>query len=174
MMEELNRQIDADGLEKKVEICTLCDNREMTTGAKRNRLLAMANGQYTVFIDDDDRIAPDYIRQVISGIETDYPDVIGLVGVITMPDNTGRQISRNFYHTLRNTSYWESARGYERPPNHLNPMRRDIAIQYQFPDKVFGEDTDWAMKINMDRRLKSEYYITSPLYFYDYNPAKTY
>lgn len=172
---ELNRQINADGLEKKVQICSLCDDRQMTTGTKRNRLLQMATGDYTVFIDDDDRIADNYLKQIITGIEMDHPDVIGITGIINMPDpRTGQYIDKMFFHTIRNNSFYESRRGYERPPNHLNPMKREISVQYLFPEKNFGEDTEWATQIWLDRKLKSEHLIVKPIYFYDFKPDKSY
>lgn len=173
-MKELNRQIDGGGHGNKVEIISLCDNRQSTIGNKRNRLMEMANGQYTVFIDDDDRIGPDYIDLIIAGIEQDYPDVIGIIGVINTPNANGGSTDKMFYHTIRNHGYWESRRGYERVPNHLNPIKRSIGIKFKFPDTSFGEDTDWATQMMLARVLKTEHYIDKPIYFYDFKPNKDY
>lgn len=133
----------------------------------------MASGKYTAFIDDDDMIAPDYLDKVIDGMATD-PDAIGLVGIISIMNSDGTKHKSRFYHTIQNSSYYTSNRGYERPPNHLNPIRRSIASKFDFPEKNFGEDTEWAMAVCHSKLIRTEYFIDTPLYFYDYNPHKTY
>jgi glycosyltransferase involved in cell wall biosynthesis len=145
----------------------------MTIGEKRNKLMAMATGQYIAFIDDDDRISPYYLATIINAIRNGYPDVIGIVGIYKSVVN-GKPIHERFYHTIKNNRYWKSQRGWERPPNHLNPMKREIAIRYDFMPSNFGEDTDWAMRICDDQALKSENFIVDPIYFYDYVKDKTY
>jgi glycosyltransferase involved in cell wall biosynthesis len=145
----------------------------MSIGEKRNRLLGMATGDYTAFIDDDDQIGRDYIRLVLEALDKN-PDVVGITGEITMNINGRGTVRRKFYHTIENKVYRTSIRGYERPPNHLNPMRRSIALVYQFIDKSHGEDTDWAMRICRGGILKSEIFIDKPIYFYNFNPNKNY
>jgi len=51
-----------------------------------------------------------------------------------------------------------------RLPNHLCPVKRDIALACMFTDKNFGEDFDYAEKINL--LIKNEYHIKEKLYFY--------
>ena len=55
---------------------------------------------------------------------------------------------------------------YERYPNHLNCMRADIAKQFHFPDKNFGEDHDWSKKVHESGLLKNEFYTEKLLYHY--------
>jgi glycosyltransferase involved in cell wall biosynthesis len=158
--------------EGKVQICTMCDNGEMTIGEKRNRLLSMSTGEYVAFIDDDDAISPDYIQLIINAIEDTKPDCIGIKGMMSVIHNNVVKSRRFFYHTIENNTYYESNRGYERPPNHLNPIKRDIAIKYEFKDISMGEDTDWAMQICNNVELKTEKYIDKTIYFYNFNPLK--
>lgn len=154
-------------------MCSLSDDRQMSIGEKRNRLMAMATGKYIAFIDDDDMIHRDYLRHVLKALELD-PDVVGLVGEITMHSVGRGTVRRKFYHTVANNSYRTSARGYERPPNHLNPMKREIAEKFEFIDKSHGEDTDWAMRICKTKALKSEVMVDNILYYYNFNPNKKY
>jgi glycosyltransferase involved in cell wall biosynthesis len=70
-------QIMSNKVSDIVEVLELADNRQKTTGAKRNILLNMAKGDYIAFIDDDDAISNDYIKLVLKAIETN-PDVIGM------------------------------------------------------------------------------------------------
>lgn len=158
--------------EGKVQICSLCDNGELSIGEKRNRLLEMSTGKYVAFIDDDDTIDDKYIELILNSIEDTQPDCIGIKGMIsTIKGNTVIN-RRYFYHTIENDNYYQSNRGYERPPNHLNPIKRDIAIKYKFKDISMGEDTDWAMEICKNKELKSEKFINRTIYFYNFNPIK--
>lgn len=144
----------------------------MKIGDKRNLLLSMATGKYVAFIDDDDMVPEYYIQRIIDVIKEEDVDVIGINGTISIMYRQGIKSHHKFFHTIRNQQYYESNRGFERPPNHLNPMRRDIAVQFTFPGSNLGEDTDWAMKICRSGKLKKEHYIQEPMYFYDYNMFK--
>ena len=64
------------------------------------------------------------------------------------------------------SSYFEQDGVYYRPPNHLNPMKREIAIQFKFPEQYHGEDLCWAMALAQSGLLKTEETITEPYYFY--------
>src|SRR5574341_337913 len=44
-----------------IELLVLRDNRSMTIGEKRNKMIALARGDYCVFVDDDDDVAADSI-----------------------------------------------------------------------------------------------------------------
>ena len=157
-----------------MQVVSLSDNRTLSIGAKRNRLVQMATGQYISFVDDDDRVSPDYVPQIFN-VLLRKPDVVGIVGEISTPfPLSNRKHKSMFYHTIKNKKYYRSMRGYERPPNHLNPMRRDIALQYSFEDISMGEDTDWAMRICLDGKLKKEVFLPRVLYYYDFQPQKDY
>jgi len=53
-------------------------------------------------------------------------------------------------------------------------MKRNIASQFEFVNKSFGEDTDWAMRICKAKVLQSEVMNDNILYYYNYNPNKKY
>lgn len=157
-----------------MQVVSLKDNRKLSIGEKRNKLLEMATGLYTVFIDDDDWIAPTYIKSVLDALER-RPDVVGIIGQLTIITNGKPNPQKQFfYHTLDNRNYRKSNRGFERPPNHLNPMRRDVAATFSFEKKNWQEDKDWAMEICREQILKTEVFIPHVIYFYDYVPNKNY
>jgi len=53
LLEELRRQcIENSALD--VEVLTSVDNKEKSTGRKRQELLEAATGKYIIFIDDDE------------------------------------------------------------------------------------------------------------------------
>lgn len=161
LLQELYRQIG----DKDVEV--LVHKGEGTTGKKRNELLASAKGEYVCFIDDDDAVSHKYIDTVLAALET-KPDCLSLIGIMT----TNGKRPQTFIHSIRYFKYFQTGGVMYRPPNHLNTIRRDIAIQFPFPEKTFGEDTAWAMKVCEAGVLKSEVYIEETLYYYQYKSNK--
>jgi hypothetical protein len=91
-----------------------------------------------------------------------------LTGIITFDG----QNPKRFEHALKYVEYAEVNGVYVRPPNHLNPIKRNLAIQFQFPCQDFGEDADWAMKVCRSGVLKTEVVISVPYYYYLYDPYK--
>lgn len=59
-----------------VAVCVYRDNLQAQIGAKRQRLLQAADAGYVSFIDDDDRVAPDFIPRVRGALEAG-PDYVG-------------------------------------------------------------------------------------------------
>jgi hypothetical protein len=55
---------------------------------------------------------------------------------------------------------------YKRTPNHLNPIKREIATSVPFPEINHGED--WAFMVNVFPMLKSEVFVDEYLYHYYY------
>lgn len=148
---------------KEVEIIISKDNREKSIGQKRNELLQQAKNDYSVFIDDDDTIPDYYIDEVLKAIRSN-PDVVSFMGNYIL----NGEPQKEFIHSLKYREYDESMYYYYRPPNHLNPMRTEIAKQFYFPLKSMFEDTDWAMQIAKAGVLKTEYYIDKIMYNYQY------
>jgi glycosyltransferase involved in cell wall biosynthesis len=165
---KLTHQINKVGTEK-VQLLFYKDKRgENTTGAKRNVLLEQSKGKFVVFVDDDDDISPEYIPSIIATIQ-DNPDIdaIGIQGVYSengnnqMPFETGARWN------------WETTNGwYTRFVNHISPIKRDIAIQFKFPDKTIGEDYDWTMQVKKSGLIKKDVIIKKKIYYYDYRPNK--
>ena len=80
------------------------------------------------------------------------------------------QMPKYFEHSIKYNEYntTQNFITYERYPNHLNVIKREIAVQFKFPEINFGEDTDWATQINKSGLLKKETYIDQVLYYYNY------
>ena len=93
------------------------------------------------------------------------PDCVSLKGIITF-DGANPRI---FIHSIKYDHYFEKDGIYYRPPNHLNTIKRSIAIQFQFPNENTFEDTNWAMQIARSKLLNVEEEILEPFYFYNYN-----
>jgi hypothetical protein len=163
---KLKRQVDS-GYSKSVEILYHRDNRLMKVGDKRNSLINNAKGKYVCFIDDDDDVSDDYISVLIKGCN-ENKDCVGMVGQITINGQSPKQ----FVHSLRYNEYFEKDNVYYRPPNHLNPIKKNIAKQFMFDKINYGEDTDWAMRICKSKILKTESFFDKPIYFYKFVDKK--
>lgn len=164
---ELEKQINQYNFHDQVDIVIDTDNGEKTIGQKRNDLIEKAKGKYVCFIDDDDMVSPFYLKTILKGCEQDT-DCVGLVGRMTI-DGSREKI---FIHSARFKTYFEQNRIYYRPPNHLNAIKREIAIQFKFPEKNFSEDTDWALQVAKSNMIKTEAPVNVVLYYYLYRSKK--
>lgn len=143
-----------------VEILVEVDNKQKTTGTKRNILLERASGEYIAFIDDDDLISGDYVDKILKAICT-RPDCCGIEGLITFQS---RKIVRKFIHSIKYNKWFENGGIYYRNPNHLSPVRRYLALKAKFPSITVGEDHEYSRRLFPF--LKSEVYIHGPIYYY--------
>lgn len=162
LLHELSKQ--TVGFEEKVEVITLIDNKEITTGAKRNELLKKATGKYIAFIDDDDRIYSRYVREILAACETDC-DCVSISGLMTTNGSKPIrwQISKDFKdETVKkfNKPY------YLRHTNHLAPVKREIALKCGFPDKSNAEDSEYSKRLRESGLLRVEVKIEPLLYHY--------
>lgn len=150
-----------------VEILPLCDNRQMSIGAKRQRLLEMSQGQYVCFVDDDDAVAPNYLPRILQALR-ERPEAThcSLKGQLMVPGKNPKL----FEHSTRYKEWAEVEGVYVRTPNHLNVIRRDLALQAGFPDISHGEDHDFSRRLQVQGTLTCEAYIPDILYVYQYQP----
>lgn len=160
LMRLLHKIDEYGGVRPDIEIL-IDDDTELTTGAKRNKLLQKASGKYLAFIDDDDLITEHYFPGVFEGIKKGV-DCCSLKGIIT---DDGRN-PRTFIHSLKYDHWFEEGGVYYRNPNHLSTVRSDLARQIDFPGKNVGEDHDWSKLMHRSGLLKTEHWIEEPIYLY--------
>jgi len=161
-----------------IEIIVEADNGEITVGKKRNILLEKAKGDYVCFVDDDDMVPEYYVEEILKAIvsskwfipepakfipcytENVWPHVIGLKGHYTV----GNGKPQTFIHSIRYTE-WKTVDGiHQRCPNHLNPVKRELAIKAGFTEKSHGEDLDYSMALLP--LLKTEVFVDKVMYYY--------
>lgn len=164
LLAELERQIS-----KRPDKAELIINDHETDciGKKRNDLLLQANGEFVVFIDSDDHICSTYVLVIIVAIETSNVDCIGINGIIT----TNGSDKRQWFISKEYGSWYIGANGtYYRTPNHISPVKRELALQAGFPEISFGEDAEYSRRLLP--LLKTETIINQPLYHYDFRDKK--
>ena len=143
-----------------VELLADIDNGEKTIGQKRNDLLKAAKGEYVVFVDDDDMISDDYVLKIIKALScAQKPDCCGIEGAIYAPEGRNR-----FIHSIKYDKWFDENGVYYRNPNHINPIRKELALQAGFENVSHGED--FAFSKAIQPLLKTEVYISGILYHY--------
>jgi hypothetical protein len=161
LIKRLNKQVLDNNLIDTVQILTFCDTKEISVGEKRNIPLNKSCGKYVCFIDDDDVISDDYLIKLISGINSGA-DVVTFCG-----DYVENTLRTPFSISMVHRGNYNEPNIFYRLPNHLCPVKREIALSSLFTDKNFGEDSDYAERIN--KQIKNEFHIQEKLYFYMYD-----
>lgn len=165
LLDTLNKQIN-----NHIEVHIESDNGTMKIGKKRNMLLDKANGDYVCFVDDDDLVSDDYCAKILSAVETN-PDCCSLEGLYTINGENPTL----FRHSLKYNK-WETANEdgktvYYRCPNHLNAIKRELALKVRFDDnKSNGEDKDFSDRVRP--LLQTESIINGVIYHYLYLQVK--
>lgn len=164
LIAELWQQIEAIGLEvnKDIQIISIRDNKEISVGLKRQRLLEWAIGTWVVGFDSDDYPAPTYIADIVEALvnnpNTDH------VGFIEDCDIDGQKSISIF--SIKHKSWEEQEPGYDqvRCANPKSVIRRTKALEVGYKDLRWGEDRVFAEAVTP--LLKSEVFIDKPLYYY--------
>jgi len=145
-----------------VELLVFRDNRRMTIGEKRNKLVQLAQGEYVAFVDDDDMVKSDYVEVICSELTQNEPDVLCFVVTVRGYGTHDKpcRYHPSFEHvTLRNE--------YQRKPNHLMVWKKQHAVSVPFPTINHGEDTEWASK--MAAKAVHVSVISRALYVYQFD-----
>ena len=150
----------------RVEIIILTDNKKMMLGHKRNTMVDIAQGKYIAFVDDDDRIADDYIAQLLKATASDADSIVfkaevSLNGEPAKICDYSKDHRRDYNHKD----------GYYRIPNHICCIKRSVSLKSSFPNVLYGEDAGYG-KVLLPF-LKTEHKINKILYYYDYNSETT-
>lgn len=145
-----------------VEILFEVDNKEITSGAKANKLLSRAIGKYVIFIDDDDWVADYYIEELLKASESDA-DCFAINGFYSI--NGGAEIKWRLSKDNQDVDVYEGGELiYLRHTNHITAVKREIALASGFPDKSNAEDKTYSQGL----KLETEFTITPPMYWYRY------
>lgn len=169
IIKTLNVQI---GRRNDIQVLGLLDNKTMTIGEKRNKLLSMATGEFIVYIDDDDRVSPDYIQQVMQSIN-ENPDADCIVyHCICKVGNTEYYCRYGIEYeytklepwSVQNTSVRKKQDWYGKPA-HTMVYRASLVKDEMFPHANAGEDFDWVARCWP--KVKKQVKIEKVLYYYD-------
>ncbi len=145
-----------------VEIVALLDNRQRTTGLKQNGLVALAQGHYVAFVDDDDWVADTYVADLVQAID-DNPGAGSVVFDVAL--YLYGKFSKIFRYGQE--FLWEERDGcIYREPGPLMCWSRDIMRRYPFPDQTIDEDSVWIQRGPWKFEAVPQVRIPRVLYFY--------
>lgn len=148
------------------EVIVYTDDRQITTGEKTNRLIALATGNYVTRVDDDDWVASDYKEQIIAKTATN-PDCIVFDAYRFDNGKEDRLVKYGIeYGSDRNTPEC-----YYRIPNHLMAFKRGLALLVPYENISWGEDARFAKAILP--LIKTQERIDKVLYHYLFTDQST-
>jgi hypothetical protein len=164
--------ITPDGIRNHIQFLCNSADKSVSVGAKRQKLLNRSRAQWVVFFDDDDWPEDQYISSIINAIEQN-PDIdcIGIRGYMTTNGTNRKTWCHRLGFEIKGdgTTPTESGYDYMRPIIHFNPVKRELALKAGFRDMRYGEDMDYASRLNP--LLTKEYFIDQDLFHYRYSTA---
>lgn len=165
IMKELIKQTEKYN---DIELISFFDNKKRTIGTKRQEMIGLVQGEYIVFIDDDDRISEDYVDKIMEALYNNpHTDCVVFHSITRI--NGGPEILCKYdveyeYGYISNTEW----RG---KPAHTMVYKSEIAKRYKFPNLQNGEDIAWVKNVCKD--IKKLTKIEKVLYYYDANYLTT-
>lgn len=151
-----------------VEVLFEEDNKEISVGAKRQKLLLRAKGTHIMYFDSDDWPMTYYVEEILKALEKN-PDCVGFLIAMT----TNGQRPQVCCHSLRYKEWKGDGRtkidGYDyvRNVTHFNCVRRELALQVGFNDLRFGEDRVYSDAVT--KLCKTEVFINKKMFHYRYS-----
>lgn len=148
-----------------IEVLGLFDNKKRTLGEKRQSLLDIANGDYVVFIDDDDRVAPTYIDDIMDALKKNPTTdcvVFDCICRYNKQDVHCKYGIEYEYDTtkLKQGKWWGK-------PAHTMVYKSSIAKKHKYISISNGEDTEWVKRACQEIKVQTR--IDKVLYYYDQN-----
>lgn len=176
-----------EGSVEQVRVLAWLNEGQPHLGAIRDAMVdeaAAMGAEYVSFVDDDDRLMPEYVSSIIGalyqhlGVADDWPDHVGFRVEMTKDGEPYADVD----HSLMYGSAWRSLpRDPERPDirqfvrdfTHLDPIRTELAQRGSFALAPAGqmEDRNWVRQVRPF--VKTEAYIDRVLYHYDWRPDES-
>ena len=170
MMNNLIEQVKP--YDDDIELISLFDNKKRTIGKKRNEMINMAQGEYIVFIDDDDRIAPDYVKEIMTALyENPNTDCV-VFDMLSFTDGKSPILNKHGIEFKYGFVQVEDKLEWRSLPTHIMVYKSDIIKKHGFNDKLKStEDTDFVIRAAPDIKVQTR--INKILYLYDTNYTTT-
>ncbi|KKN67205.1 hypothetical protein LCGC14_0463780 [marine sediment metagenome] len=151
---------------KDVEVLGLIDNKKRSIGAKRDALKILVNGEYMCFVDDDDDVSDDFIKEILKGMKGN-PDVIVFKQRAIIGDMKG---IIDFDLKNHNEQFTPN-KVTKRKPFICCAWKSSLGKRVKFPDLMYGEDSGWLKPLW--QRAKTQYKIDKILHTYIFDPKIT-
>lgn len=158
-------------IDPRIRLVSHTENRGL--GGARNTGIEAARGQYILFVDSDDGIAPNTIERLVTQIEKEKADVAVCGAISFYPDGTQIKESTFHYRTYVPThvqcfskpdDYYQLVNMWPSAVNKL--FKKEIIEKYncRFPEKILYEDHLFFYQYFS--HVKREVYLHEYLYYY--------
>lgn len=149
-----------------VEIVSLCDNKEMSIGEKRQKLYESAKGIYSVQVDDDDDLSDSFFEDVMPVCKTKLYDCITYLEVCSNSLNNATFFTN---HSLSYDKWAANIGGFRfvRTPFCKDVLLTEKCVLAGVPFIRWNEDEQFAERIKP--LLNKEFHIGHALYKYQYS-----
>jgi glycosyltransferase involved in cell wall biosynthesis len=151
----------------RMEHLVLLDDRKMTIGEKRQKLLESARGDYVAFVDDDDGVSDDYISS-LAGAIAHGADVVTFVQRAVINGVVGHV---DFRVTHKADEPWRHGETAKRRPWHVCAWKRELVRDCRFLFCNYGEDAAWVAQAC--GRVKTGVHVPRVLHIYSHSAATT-
>jgi hypothetical protein len=128
-----------------VEVLVAVDVGDGQLGAKRNRLVALAQGMYVVHVDDDDVVSSTYVQSILLASEAN-PDAISVRGLRTDASQCTPPVVFDYRKMPGDAFVIDDDGVLWRSPGHLCAVRTVLAREIPFPTEI-PEDLKWVMRL---------------------------
>lgn len=157
---QLQPQLDAYSTE--VEVLVLADSRAVPIGTKIDALTAMAAGDYSTVVADDDLVAPTYVARILAAIKT-TPKVDAITFEFTL-HKKGQGVFRLVEETGAPAPGW-----VEKAPRVLHAWPSDKAaistnLRRQLQHEALFDNEDERFARLLHPHLKCVHHIPASLY----------
>jgi len=145
-----------------IEIISICDNKEISIGTKRQRMYQRCRGKYAWQIDDDDSIHENAVEMIMDALKSS-PDCVGFKEWCVFEDRN--ETSSFSMHWSR----WDDNVGcfdHVRTPFCKTPIRTELCLKAGVKDMRYGEDHQFAKDVH--KLLRTEVFIDEFIYIYRY------
>ena len=159
-----------------VEHLVFLDNKRRTVGEKRDALLRAARGDYVAYVDDDDDVSEDYVKELLDAIDRlNPPDVITFLQKATVNRESAiiefKLGNQNEPFKVDPQFSFAGGRRVRRNAWHICAWRRELAIGSHFPPINYGED--WAFAEPLCAIAQTEIHIPKILHYYRHDSTTT-
>lgn len=166
LLNSIERQIKELNTNEVEVIYNDAPKGEISIGLKRDNLYKLAEGVYSVQIDDDDLVSVEYIKTVLAAI-SDGKDCIGYIENCVINGEHKKSLLSLSCKEWKEFKTPIECFTYHRTPFFKTPIKTELCVQTGVKDLRFGEDHDFAKRIYP--LLKTETFINKEMYFYSAN-----
>lgn len=126
---------------------------------KRNSMMKDAQGKYVWFLNDGDLISETAVEDILNIADKD-PDVIGISGMTTINGGSAFDWEMRLQYDKEVPTILNGRNAYLKPISHIAPIKRDLAIQVPFTNKM----SKWVKTLLDSDLLRTQEIIKKPIY----------